>query len=71
MSKFFLKSKTVLGVLISIAPTVLPLVGIDFNPDDATMFTSTADLVIQAVGAVLALYGRVKAKVALALGTGE
>lgn len=57
-NKFFLKSKTIIGVILSVLPALLPALGISFSADDAQMVSSNIDAVIQAVGAALALYGR-------------
>ena len=58
MDKFFLKSKTILGIIISIMPALLPEVGVSFSEADGQLITSTWDSIIQSVGAVLAVYGR-------------
>ena len=65
MDKFFLKSKTILGVILTILPTLLPWFGISFGPDDTQLVNEAFDSTITAVGAVLAVYGRVKAKGAI------
>lgn len=57
-NKFFLKSKTIIGVLLSIAPTLLPALGLSFSVEDGQMISAGVDAIIQAVGAVLAVYGR-------------
>lgn len=61
MDKFFLKSKTILGVILSVLPTLLPALGINFGADDAQMINATLDSLVQAAGALLAVYGRFKA----------
>lgn len=58
MNKFFLKSKTIIGILISALPTLLPALGFSFSVDDAQMVSTTVDAVVQAGGLLLALYGR-------------
>ena len=60
--KFILKSKTVWGVLIMAAPQLAPLVGIQFALGDAQELNETVTGIATGVGALLALYGRVKAK---------
>lgn len=57
-NKFFLKSKTIIGVILSALPALLPALGITFSADDAQLVSSGVDALIQAVGAVLAVYGR-------------
>ena len=58
MDKFFLKSKTIIGVIMSVLPALLPALGLSFSVDDAAMVNSTVDALIQAGGAILAVYGR-------------
>lgn len=58
--KHWLKSKTIWGVIVCVLPTLAPLVGL--GNDDLTMISHVGDSVIQAVGALLAVYGRVKAE---------
>lgn len=62
--KFFLLSKGVLGGLIALAGTILPMFGVRL---DATLSLDYANEVITLVGAGLALYGRVKAGSPLSL----
>lgn len=60
--KFVLQSKTVVGLLISIFPIILPLFGISFSEDDAQFVSQSADSAITLIGSAVALYGRVKAE---------
>jgi len=62
MNKFFLKSKTIIGVVVTILPTLLPILGVSFSTEDAQLISSMGDAVIQAFGAILAVYGRFVAK---------
>jgi len=62
MDKFFLKSKTIIGVIVTVLPTLLPALGVSFSAEDAQLISSTGDAIIQAVGALLAVYGRFVAK---------
>lgn len=57
--KFWLKSKTILGILISVLPTLLPMIGM--GTADSMLISEQLDILIQASGALLAIYGRVKA----------
>lgn len=66
-SKSFIASKTVWGIILISVPQLLPLFGITFTADDTAMLGDTGDKVFQAVGALLALYGRFAAKTTLAL----
>ncbi len=67
MKKFFLKSKTILGVLIMVTTNLGPLVGLSFGADDAAMVTADIDAILTALGGLLATYGRVKAKSSLSI----
>jgi hypothetical protein len=58
MKKFY-KSKTIWGAIISILPTLAPLLGLSTN--DIHMIGQSGDNLIQFAGVVLAIYGRVKA----------
>ncbi|MDC0600101.1 hypothetical protein OAO65_02205 [Flavobacteriales bacterium] len=62
MNKFFLKSKTIMGALVTLAPTIAVLFGYTLTEDDSAMITQTADAIIQLIGAALVVYGRVTAK---------
>lgn len=56
--KYFLKSKTVIGVILSMLPTLLPVFGVSFSEQDGQFVTSSADAILQGIGAALAIYGR-------------
>ena len=56
--KFFLKSKTIWGIIVMIIPSLGPLLGISFGADEAALITQTGDSVISAFGALLATWGR-------------
>ena len=56
--KFFLKSKTIIGIIVSILPALLPQIGLSFSAEDGALINSTVDIIIQAAGAILATYGR-------------
>lgn len=58
MNKFILKSKTIIGLLVSAIPTLAVLFGINISEDDTVMIAQTADSVIQLMGLVYAAYGR-------------
>lgn len=64
MNKFFLKSKTVWGVILMLLP-VLPAigaaVGFTVGTEDTALITEAGDALLQSIGAVLTLYGRHKA----------
>ncbi len=58
MDKFFLKSKTIIGIVVSILPTLLPELGVSFTAEDGALINQSVDSVIQGAGAVLAVWGR-------------
>jgi len=62
LEKFFLKSKTIVGVLATFLVGVLPMVGITFGMEDGALITQLWDSVIQTATLGLAAYGRIKAQ---------
>lgn len=63
MKKFFMLSKTFQGIFVMAIPTLAQLVSWDFwNASDTEEASAVVDNIIQAVGAALALYGRINAK---------
>ena len=66
--KWFLASKTILGLLATILPTLLPLIGIESGLEDGQLFTTFFDSMITLAGAAMALYGRFVASTSLRLG---
>lgn len=62
MNKFILKSKTILGAIVTLAPTIATLCGYTLTEDDSAMISQTADSVIQLLGFTLVVYGRIKAE---------
>jgi len=56
--KFFLKSKTIIGVIVGILPSILPQLGVSFSVEDGQLINDFVDLTIEVVGAALAIYGR-------------
>ena len=61
-NKAFYKSKTIIGAIVSILPIILPAMGLSFGSDDQMLVNSAVDAGFQLAGALLAVYGRVKAK---------
>jgi hypothetical protein len=62
--KFFLKSKTIWGVIMIVAPQILPiaaLFGLPVGGDDVTLLGNFGDAALETVGAGLAIYGRFQA----------
>jgi len=66
--KWFLQSKTVLGVVVSMLPALAPVFGLSFGADDTALFGGLVDGFIQFGGALFALYGRWVAKSPVSLG---
>ncbi|MEE8288903.1 MAG: hypothetical protein V3R25_05775 [Nitrosomonadaceae bacterium] len=69
-NKWFLKSKTVYGVIIAMLPNIVALlstVGVPVSEDVMGMFQETGEIMFNAVGALLAVYGRVNADTNLTL----
>jgi hypothetical protein len=67
-SKFFLKSMTIWGLIIAAVPTLAKFLGYDMAPDEAQAVAQAGesllahvDGLIEAVGIVLAAWGRVRA----------
>ena len=65
--KIFLASKTLWGLVMMALPVLLPMVGVSFTLDDTTVVGDTVDKVFQAVGMLIALWGRFTAKTALTI----
>ena len=66
-TKIFLASKTVWGVIIMALPALLPLFGVSFGVDDTAVVNDAADQVFQAVGALIAVWGRWSASTKLSI----
>lgn len=60
--KHFMKSKTILGILVATVVSLAPVVGLNFSPDDGVFINDVVDKIFQAAGLVLAAYGRFVAK---------
>lgn len=60
MEKFILKSKTVQGGILALAPVLLPMLGMSWGADETELLGSTWDAVMQAVGALWIAYARWK-----------
>ena len=59
--KFFLKSKTIWGVVVMAMPALLPVFGVTLGATETALITETGDKVMTAIGALIAVYGRFKA----------
>lgn len=60
--KWFLQSKTILGLIVSILPALLPAVGVSFSGDDVGLVNGLVDSLMTFGGALFAAYGRWVAK---------
>ena len=76
MEKFFLKSKTVWGIIILAFPQVLALLGVPWNPESTEELNAIVLLILNhgqetatGIGALLAFWGRVTAKKAITVRT--
>lgn len=63
--KFFLRSKTIIGAIMTLAVVILPQCGISFSEQDGVFMTDALDAIAQGIGAALSIYGRTKAKDAI------
>ena len=61
MFKSWYKSKTIIGALIAIAAMGLESSGLSFGPEARDAITGNVLKLIEIVGALFAIYGRVKA----------
>jgi hypothetical protein len=76
-SKFILKSMTIWGLIIAVLPSLAKLLGYDMSPDEAQAVAGAGDSllshvegIMEAVGIVLAAWGRVRASSALSVKPG-
>ena len=60
--KGFFTSKAIWGSIISVAATVLPMLGISFTAADGAEVSGWIEQIIAIAGAAFAMYGRVVAK---------
>ena len=60
--KFFLKSKTVIGIAVPVVFQLLPMFGVSLTGDDTALISQFVDGLMQLGGLGLALYGRFVAK---------
>jgi len=69
--KFFLKSKTIIGILIAAVMQLAPFIGISFGEDDAAVVNNVVDIIITFFGLTLGAVGRFTAKQDLKLTPAE
>lgn len=65
MSKSFLKSKTIWGAVIAVAPAVASMIGLSLSSADASEAVTHLDSIVTAVGGLIVIYGRVTATKAI------
>ncbi len=66
-SKWFLKSKTIIGLFITILPTVAELLGLTLTQGDVNFISAEVDKIIMGVGAILVMIGRFKSTTSIKL----
>ena len=67
MDKFFLYSKTIQGILITLIPVIAGLFGWEWSTDDTGSINEIINLGLAFGGAIWAWYGRAKATVPLSV----
>jgi len=65
--KWFLKSKTVIGLFITILPTVAELLGLTLTQGDVNFISAEVDKIIMGAGAILVMIGRFKSTTSIKL----
>jgi len=65
--KWFLKSKTIIGLLITVLPTMAELFGLTLTPGDINFISAEMDKVIVGAGAILVVVGRFKSTTSVKL----
>ena len=70
--KGFFQSKTIKGIATalfgSILPTALPIFGIDFSPNEGQEIVENVSKLLEILGALYAMYGRVVADTKIKFG---
>lgn len=66
-SKWFLKSKTIIGLLITLLPTMAELFGLTLTHGDVNFISAEMDKVIMGMGAALVVVGRFKSTTSIKL----
>lgn len=65
--KFFATSLTMIGALVALIVQLGPLVGIQLSAEDGNMINEQVDTIVTSLGALVAMYGRVRANSTLTL----
>lgn len=65
--KYFLKSKTLLGILIPVLIQIAPMVGITLTDSDTQLINQSVDQLLQLASLAFAVWGRFVAKEPLTL----
>ncbi len=58
-AKWFVKSKTLIGVVAAAAPTVLPVLGISLAAEDVHLISEGADQIISVLGFIAVVLDRI------------
>jgi len=61
-NKFILKSKTILGAILTFAIAILPQFGVSFTGEDAALISAGIDQLAILATTALTVYGRFAAK---------
>ena len=65
--KFFLKSRTILAMIVVLFVQLAPELGLSFGDVDGAMITDLWDTLLSSAAAIIGVYGRFKAKSNLTL----
>lgn len=58
--KWLARSKTIVGIILGALPTVLPMLGISFTPDDQHLMGQWFDVTFQLIMWGMAFWGRMR-----------
>lgn len=67
-TKFFLQSKTIIGAVLIALAMIAPVFGVDFKADDANVIMANLDTIVQSIGVLMVIWGRVTAVLPLSIG---
>jgi protein-S-isoprenylcysteine O-methyltransferase Ste14 len=65
MQKAAIKSKTILGIVVTAVVALAPELGFSFSESDGEFITQSVDAALEAVGLALATWGRITAEARL------
>lgn len=64
-TKFFLQSKTIIGAILIVISTLAPLIGFTFTTADVALVGGNVGNIIDGIGVLLVVWGRISAKTEL------